>query len=218
VSGHGSLFRNTPQHFIPSPNHCQESQVWTVWGKPPSIYSLILPLNLTSALDCHNIHPKGTKNMYNLTLLVLGKLKEKYWQAAEQEYLIRLAPYAKIKTIEILEEPFHPNDDKEKIKKKEAEKILAQIKPESLVIALEETGKQYTSLAWSELLSTHSQQGKNICLIVGGPLGLHESIKKRADFLLSLSSFTFTHQLARLILLEQIYRAATITAGKTYHY
>jgi len=160
----------------------------------------------------------GTINyMLNINIIVLGKLKEEYWLDAEAEYLKRLAPFAKIKIYELREESFGEKDSPEQIKKKEALKILKVLEKvkNAYLIALDETGKEYSSTEFSKHL--HKLQ-EEIVIILGGPLGLHDSIKNSAKETISLSRFTFTHQMARIILLEQIYRAAMINAGRKYHY
>lgn len=156
--------------------------------------------------------------MFNLKIICLGKLKEAYWRDAEAEYFKRLRPYAKIELIELTEESFHDTDDKEKIRKKEAEKIVKHVSEGSIVIALHERGKAFTSPDLSKFLDDHSMHGDEITFIIGGPLGLHESILKQARYQISLSPLTFPHQMVRTILAEQLYRAATILQGKQYHY
>ena len=156
--------------------------------------------------------------MLNIVILVLGKLKETYWADAEQEYLKRLKPYAKISIHELREEPFGMSDDREKIKEIEAKKVVAQIPDNSIVIALHEYGEEYASPAFAQFLEKKSEQGQTITFIIGGPLGLHSTVLKKAHYQLSLSQLTFPHQMVRTILLEQLYRAVTITKGKQYHY
>jgi len=157
-------------------------------------------------------------HMFNIQILCLGKLKENYWQEAELEYLKRLKPYAKIKLIELPEEPFRENDDTEIIKQKEAEKIKKNLPKDSLIIALHETGKEFSSKEMAEFLQANSARGETIVFIIGGSLGLHESILKLAHKQISLSRLTFPHQMVRPILLEQIYRSGTILNNKKYHY
>ena len=156
--------------------------------------------------------------MFNCHLIVLGKYKEEYWQAAEAEYSKRLKPYAKLIITEINEERFSNIEDRETIQKKEAEKILKAMPDGAFVIACDENGKELASVEFANLLVNQSGQGQKICFILGGPLGLHKSIIQIANLRLSLSQMTFPHQLARVILLEQIYRAATIANQKQYHY
>ena len=156
--------------------------------------------------------------MLNITILVLGKLKEKYWVEAEKEYLKRLSPYAKIKIIELPEESFSDKDNIEIIKKKESEKIQKNIPKNSLTIALHERGQELTSEQLANFLQINSTQGENLVFIIGGPRGLHSDILNSTHKQISLSQLTFPHQMVRTILLEQIYRSITIMQGKNYHY
>ncbi len=154
--------------------------------------------------------------MLNIKLLVLGKLKESHWRDAESEYFKRLKPYAKIELLELKEESFRDGDDREKIKMNEAEKLEKHLS--GTVIALHERGKEMTSVELSNFLQKNSQQGEQITFVIGGPLGLHESILEKSNHQISLSQLTFPHQMVRTILLEQLYRAVTIEKGKAYHY
>ncbi len=159
--------------------------------------------------------------MLHLDIVALGKLKEAYWREAEAEYLKRLSPFAKVTIHELKEEPFGEKDSLELIKKKEAEKILlelAKIK-NSFIIILDERGKEFSSVELTEQINKRAmEQLNNLTFIIGGPLGLHQTILAKADLKLSLSRLTFTHQMARVFLLEQMYRAMMITAGRTYHH
>ncbi len=158
--------------------------------------------------------------MTNLHLIVLGTLKEKYWQEAEREYLKRLSPVFKITIHELKEESFGEKDMPEHITQKEAVKIskeLEKIKPET-VLALDEHGTSFSSVKWAEYLGQVCEEAHTIALIIGGPFGLHPSIREKVHKLISLSPLTFTHQMARIILLEQIYRAMMIQSGRKYHY
>lgn len=159
--------------------------------------------------------------MIHVHLIILGKLKEKFWQEAEAEYLKRLQPWAKITIHELKEESFSEKDNIEQIKQKEADKILNAIQKikDSYLIVLDEHGKQFSSVNLAQQFKQISDNNiNNLTFILGGPLGLHESILKQANLKLSLSALTFTHQMARVFLWEQIYRAMTITNGKKYHY
>ncbi len=158
--------------------------------------------------------------MLHINLIVLGKLKENYWQEAEAEYLKRLGSWAKISIQEIKEESFSEKDPPEFIKQKEAEKIFATLAKisDSHIIILDQNGQQFSSPDFSQKLNNLAQQTGNFTFIIGGPLGLHETILKKANLKLSLSSLTFTHQMARVFLWEQLYRAFTIISGKKYHY
>lgn len=153
-------------------------------------------------------------------LIVLGKLKETYWKEAEAEYLKRLRPLLKLTIHELKEESFGEKDSSEKIKSNEALKIKSILEriPDAFVVALDEHGQNYSSTELSERLQSWKELGQNIVLIMGGPLGLHESILQLAKSKLSLSRLTFTHQMARVILLEQLYRGCMIQVGRNYHY
>ena len=159
--------------------------------------------------------------MMRIKIICLGKLKEKYWREAEEEYLKRLQAFAKLEVIELKEESFDGKIPVEVIKSKEAEKIksaLDKIK-DAYIIILDEHGKQFSSVAFSKHLFGMVGQGESeFVFVIGGPLGLDESILKMADLKLSFSSFTFTHQMIRVFLLEQIYRSAMIDGGRQYHY
>lgn len=156
--------------------------------------------------------------MLNISIIVLGKLKETYWKDAEAEYLKRLSPYAKVTIKELPEEAFRDTDDREKIKLVEAEKIKKHIPEGCVLIALHEKGKECDSPLFARFMEKNSEQGQQLVFVIGGPLGLHPSILDMAKFQLSLSQMTFPHQMVRTILLEQIYRGVTIMKGKQYHY
>ncbi len=156
--------------------------------------------------------------MLNIHLITIGKLKESYWREAEAEYLKRLKPYAKIRLTELTEEPFRDGSDRDKIKAKEADKIKKHLSDRAIIIAMHEQGKQFSSTELAEFLNNKSTHGDELTFVIGGSLGLHESILELAQYQLSLSPLTFPHQLARVILCEQLYRSATILQKKTYHY
>ncbi len=152
----------------------------------------------------------------NITILAIGKLKEKYFKQACDEYLKRMSPYAKVNVLELKAVSF-TEKSREKCKKDEGEKILAYLEKQSdcQVIVLDECGKNYTSLDFSDILA---QVNVKIVFVIGGSLGLDKRVIARADLLLSLSKMTFPHEMVRVFLCEQIYRAITIKIGKTYHY
>lgn len=156
--------------------------------------------------------------MFNIHILALGSIKESHWKDAIDEYTKRLGPYAKLAVTELKEEPFRKGDDPDAIKKKEAEKLLPYFEKVDIVVAMHERGKQFDSPAFAKWLEEHSTKGEKILFAIGGPLGFDEELLKKADLQLSLSELTFPHQLARVLLVEQIYRAGTIIAGKQYHY
>lgn len=153
-----------------------------------------------------------------ITIISIGKLKESYWREAEAEYLKRLSAFAKVELIEHKEISFGDKDNTESIKEKEAVIILDSITESSYIIALDPQGKDTTSEALSKKISDLELTTSHLTFIIGGPLGLHESVFKKTNLKLSLSPLTFTHQMTRVILLEQIYRAYMIKSGKSYHH
>lgn len=157
----------------------------------------------------------------NITVISVGKLKEKYLKEAIQEYSTRLTKYCKLDIIEVPDEKAPENmsaAEEDIVKLKEGQNILKNIKDDTYVIALAIQGKQLSSEKFSELISDLGLRGKsNIAFVIGGSLGLSEEVLKRADYHLSFSAMTFPHQLMRVILLEQVYRGFRITRGEPYH-
>jgi len=157
----------------------------------------------------------------NITIVSVGKIKEKYLEDAILEYKKRLSRYIKLNIIEIPDEktPENPSDvEKSKILDKEAEGILKNLKDDSYIITLEILGKELTSEELSKNMNDLSISGKNnIVFVIGGSLGLSKKVSEKSDFKLSFSKMTFPHQLMRVILLEQIYRSFRIIKGEPYH-
>lgn len=157
----------------------------------------------------------------NITIVSVGKLKEKYLKMGIEEYAKRLGAYAKIDLVEVADEKAPESlseADMEIVKKKEADRILAKISPDAYVIALAIEGKMKTSeelAAGIESLMTYGRS--KITFVIGGSLGLHKDVYNRADELLSFSKMTFPHQLMKLVLLEQVYRGFRIMKGEPYH-
>ncbi len=154
-------------------------------------------------------------------ILCLGKLREKHWRQAADEYMKRLSRYGRVEEIELADEP-EPAEENEalcrQVMDKEAARLLGRLKPGDYVIALCIGGKQWDSVDFAKHLSELPQKGyQRIVFIIGGSLGLGEAVVSRADEKMSLSKMTFPHQLARVLLLEQIYRAVKINAGERYH-
>ena len=158
--------------------------------------------------------------MLHLNLIVLGKLKEKYWVEAEAEYLKRLQSFAKVKILELKEESFLEKDNFEIVKQKEADKIKKIIPANSFLIVLDSKGQEFTSEEFANQLEKLSQTGENnnITFVIGGPLGLDKEILDLANLKLSFSKMTFTHQMIRIFLWEQIYRGFMIKENRKYHY
>lgn len=155
--------------------------------------------------------------MIKIKIIAVGGIKEKPYRELMYEYEKRLKPYVKLDIIELQSEPFRREQDKERVKKGEEEKFLKifEKNKDALIVALDEQGKQFTSKKFADFLD--SKQGEIIFLIAGA-LGFTEKIKKIANDNLSLSLLTFPHEMARIILAEQIYRAITILKNKKYHY
>lgn len=157
----------------------------------------------------------------HVTLITVGKIKEKYFTMAVEEYTKRLSRYCKIDIIELADEktPDGASEAEERqIKAKEGERILKAVKDGAYVIALAIEGRQLDSVALSKKLMGLGVEGNShIIFIIGGSLGLDEQVLKRADYLLSFSNMTFPHQLMRVILLEQIYRSYRIANNQPYH-
>ena len=156
-----------------------------------------------------------------ITILAVGKIKEKYFADAVMEYKKRLSRYCKLEIIEVADEKTSDKASENlenQIKQKEAERILKWIKEDSYCIALTIDGKKRDSVNMAEQIEKLGLAGKsNLVFVIGGSLGLHESIVKRADETLSFSDMTFPHQLMRIILLEQIYRCYRIINKEPYH-
>lgn len=159
--------------------------------------------------------------MAKLTIAAMGKLKETYWQAAAAEYIKRLPPHLKPIIKEVREEPFPPNVAsalRQNILTKEGKKLLSLVPTDSYIIALDVGGRNISSEGTARVLGKLWDAGRNVAFIIGGPLGIADEIRSAAQECWSLSALTFTHQMARVILLEQIYRAYKINNGEKYHW
>ena len=157
----------------------------------------------------------------NITIVCVGKIKEAFYKDAVNEYAKRLSRYCKFQVIEVADEktPDQTTEHEEDlIRQKEAERILKHIKEDAYVVALAIQGKKLDSVAFSEYIEQLGVQGKSsLVFVIGGSLGLHTSVLKRADDRISFSDMTFPHQLMRVILAEQIYRGFRIMNGEPYH-
>ena len=156
-----------------------------------------------------------------ITIITVGKVKDSYFRGAIEEYSKRLSKYCKLDIVEVADEktPDKASEtEEEQIKAKEAERIMKYVRDDAYVIALAIEGKQLDSVELADKMETLGVQGKShIQFIIGGSLGLHASVLSRADYKLSFSKMTFPHQLMRVILLEQIYRAYRIISHEPYH-
>lgn len=155
-----------------------------------------------------------------VTLICVGKVKEKFYRDAIKEYEKRLGAYIKLNTIEISDEKVKVENDSEiaLAMEKEGNNILSKIKDNQYVITLEILGKNLSSEEFASKIDNLMLTGKSdVSLVIGGSYGLSDSVKKRSDFSLSFSRMTFPHQMMRVVLLEQVYRAYRIITGASYH-
>ncbi len=156
-----------------------------------------------------------------ITLITVGKIKEKYLKDAIAEYSKRLSKYCKLEIIEVADEKTPDNASEameEIIRVKEAEKILKYVKKDAYVVTLEIQGKELSSEEFAEKIERLGIQGtSHMIFIIGGSIGLGEGVLGKSDLALSFSKMTFPHQLMRVILLEQIYRSYRIINGEPYH-
>ncbi len=154
-----------------------------------------------------------------LVLICIGKTRERFIQEGIAKYLRYLKPYADIDIKELKEEKIQDLKDAPRVRKREAEKILRAAPARSFLVALDERGREYTSHEFAQFINDYLETGvREIVFIIGGAMGLDESITERANRVVAMSRWTITHEMARLVLLEQLYRAFTIIKGKTYHY
>lgn len=155
------------------------------------------------------------------SIIAVGNLREKHWKQACDEYLKRLGPYADTRVFEVAEERVQHEDSPALLlqaKQKEAERMRKLLRPGQTIIALDVLGRSMTSPDLAVYLETEETYGRgSFALIIGGSYGLDESILQAASLRLSFSAFTFPHQLMRVILLEQLYRAMKIRRGEAYH-
>lgn len=156
-----------------------------------------------------------------ITVVCVGKIKEKYFTMGIEEYSKRLSRYCKLDIIQVPDEKTPDNASEAEelmIKKKEGERILKNIKDNAYVIALAIEGKMLTSEELADKIDKLGVGGdSHIVFVIGGSLGLDEEVLKRADFKLSFSKMTFPHQMMRMVLLEQVYRGYRIINGEPYH-
>ena len=158
--------------------------------------------------------------MLNIRIICIGKFKEKYWEAASAEYIKRLGAYCSISVTELKEErlPVNPSAADEKyVMDAEGRSILSKTGKGDYVIALDVKGKELPSEDIAAKIRETAFTHSTIDFIIGGSLGLSDEVKSKADMRLSFGKITLPHQLARVVLLEQIYRAFKINAGETYH-
>jgi len=156
-----------------------------------------------------------------ITVITVGKIKEKYFTAAIEEYAKRLSKYCTLNMIEVSDEKAPETlSDKEmvQIKDKEGQRILSKIKESQYVVTLEIKGKQLTSEGLFEMMASLGLEGNSdVVFVIGGSLGLSNLVLDRSNFALSFSKMTFPHQMMKVVLLEQVYRGFRIMKGEPYH-
>jgi 23S rRNA (pseudouridine1915-N3)-methyltransferase len=159
--------------------------------------------------------------MFRITVLAVGRLKERYLAEGTAEYLKRLTPYARVKVVEVDDESAGENltpSGREKIKEREGERLAKRIRPGTFLVALDLKGRGFSSGQMAGFLKGLALESRaDVTFVIGGSLGLSPDILRRADLRLTFSQFTFPHQLMRLILLEQIYRWFKIMRDEPYH-
>lgn len=156
--------------------------------------------------------------MIKIKVIGVGKIKDNYLNQGISEYLKRLSGYCSVEIIEVKDEKIVSNNSEDKIREIESNKILEKINDKDYVILLDLKGKELTSEQFAYKLDCLINSGVgNYCFVIGGSLGVSEKLRNKADFLISFSKLTFTHQMIRLFLLEQIYRCFKIINKETYH-
>ncbi len=158
--------------------------------------------------------------MVKIKIICVGKIKEKFFNDAIDEYLKRLSRFSKIEIIEIKDVAIPKNGGvqiENEVKQKETMSILSKIKEGETVIILDLNGREYTSEQLAEFLDIQFSQGDKLTFVIGGSLGFSKEIYERANYNVSFSKLTFTHQMIRVLLLEQIYRSFKIINNEKYH-
>lgn len=154
-----------------------------------------------------------------IRIFAVGKIKD-FYKLGVEEYLKRLQPYVKCEIIEVKDEPINDSPHESEITKAkeiECSRVLKLLKPNDYVISLDLNQKEYTSEEFASFIDKKIQEHSVINFVIGGSYGLSKELKERANTSISLSKFTFLHQMSRLILLEQIYRSYKILSNETYH-
>jgi 23S rRNA (pseudouridine1915-N3)-methyltransferase len=155
--------------------------------------------------------------MMRCTIIAVGKMKEPHWKDAEAEFLRRLAPDMRIEVIEVEAEALSATKTDAAAMRTEAERIRKRLPSGATIIALDRTGKNPDSEGFSALLEDLGGRGDHLAFVIGGSAGIDAELLKETQRRISLSAMTFTHEMARVILLEQLYRAVAILAGRPYH-
>ena len=167
------------------------------------------------------VSQRSEEHDMKIDVICIGKLKEKYWRDAVEEYAKRLGRYCRFRITELKEARLPANAseaDEENVKKAEGQAILSALQDRMYVVALDVRGKEMSSEKLASRIEQHMNSGtEEIAFLIGGSLGLSEEVLRRADTRLSFSPMTFPHQMMRVILAEQIYRSFKIIHHETYH-
>ncbi len=155
--------------------------------------------------------------MLKISIICLGKFKEKAFVELEKEYLKRLSAFAKVNVVELKEVPYREGQDVDAIKLKEAALIQNQIPDNAIVIILEEKGTVRNSKEFASFFGRIASLGQELIFVLGSGIGLHDSLRAISNYQIALSPLTFTHNFARVLLEEQLYRAFMINNGRAYH-
>ena len=156
--------------------------------------------------------------MIKIKIVCVGKIKENYLNQGISEYIKRLSGYCSLEIIEVKDEKIGSNTTEDKIREMESNRILEKINEKDYLVLLDLRGKELNSEEFASKIDNLISSGVgSYCFVIGGSLGVSETLRKKADFLLCFSKFTFTHQMIRMLLLEQIYRAFKINNNETYH-
>ena len=156
----------------------------------------------------------------NIYIICVGKIKEKYFTAAIEEYSKRLSRFSRLNIIEVADEKIPDNASEKEcgiVKNKEGAKIISKLSRDAYVIAMCIEGREISSEGLAEKIATTSMTASNITFIIGGSLGLSDEVKQRANHKMSFGKITLPHQLMRVVLLEQVYRAFKINNNESYH-
>ncbi len=153
-----------------------------------------------------------------LRLLCIGKLAETWQQTAADDYAGRITRHFPFDIVEMKEEKGGRKGDTASLLKREGQRLLEKVPPQAFLVVLDERGRNLSSEKLAGLLADEMVHGgRDWCLVIGGPYGLDPAVRQRADLILALSKMTLTHQMARVLLLEQIYRSCTIIKNEPYH-
>ena len=154
-----------------------------------------------------------------LNIICMGRTRERFVQEGIDKYLRYLKPYAPAELRALKEEKVDDLRDAPRVRRLEAAKIAKALPASAHVVALDERGREFTSHEFAAFMDKALEKGtREMSFVLGGAMGLDESVTGKADTVLAMSRWTLTHEMARLVLLEQLYRAFTIIKGKTYHY